>query len=96
MKRVIVAFGNSVAMEENLEITLQRIFGGELLKEKEAVAKIPAARAPGEEKPDRQIAIEALAHYRKAQEYLRQGNWSGYGEELKKVEEALQALEKRK
>jgi len=34
LKRVIVAFGNAIAMEENLELALQRIFGGELMREK--------------------------------------------------------------
>jgi uncharacterized membrane protein (UPF0182 family) len=95
LKRVIVAYGNSVAMEENLELSLQQVFGGELIREKVA-PKVAAAAVPQKEKADRQIAGEALAHYHKAQELLRQGNWAGYGDELKKMEEALRALEKRK
>jgi uncharacterized membrane protein (UPF0182 family) len=95
LKRVIIAFGNSLAMEENLELALQRVFGGELIREKEP-SRVAAAAVPQKEKPDRQIAGEALAHYRKAQELLRQGNWGGYGEELKKLEEVLRELEKRK
>ena len=95
LKRVIVAFGNTLAMEENLELSLQKVFGGELIKEKE-VSRIAAATAPEREKSDWQIAGEALTHYRKAQELLRQGNWGGYGEELKKMEEVLKAFEKRK
>ncbi len=95
LKRVIVAFGNSLAMEENLELSLQRIFGGELIREKEP-SKVTVAAVPQKEKSDRQIAGEAMAHYRRAQELLRQGNWGGYGEELKKMEEVLRELEKRK
>jgi uncharacterized membrane protein (UPF0182 family) len=95
LKRVIVAFGGSMAMEENLEISLQRVFGGELIKEKEA-PKVAAAVSPEKERTERQVAAEALAHYRKAQELMRQGNWGGYGEELRKMEEVLKALEKRK
>jgi len=95
LKRVIVAFGGSMAMEENLEISLQRVFGGELIKEKEA-PKVAAAVSPEKERTERQVAAEALAHYRKAQELMRQGNWGGYGEELRKMEEVLRALEKRK
>jgi hypothetical protein len=78
-----------------LELALQRVFGGELIREKEP-SRVAAAAVPQKEKPDRQIAGEALAHYRKAQELLRQGNWGGYGEELKKLEEVLRELEKRK
>jgi hypothetical protein len=84
-----------MAMEENLEISLQRVFGGELIKEKEA-PKVAAALSPEKERTERQVAAEALAHYRKAQELMRQGNWGGYGEELRKMEEVLRALEKRK
>jgi uncharacterized membrane protein (UPF0182 family) len=95
LKRVIVAYGNSVAMEENLELSLQQVFGGELIREK-AAPQVAVAAIPQREKPERQIATEALAHYHKAQELLRQGNWGGYGEELKKMEDALRALEKKK
>jgi uncharacterized membrane protein (UPF0182 family) len=95
LKRVIVAFGNSLAMEENLELTLQRVFGGEVMKEK-TVTKVAATAPVEKKKADMEMAGEALAHYRKAQEFLRQGNFAGFGEEWKKLEEALKALEKRK
>ena len=95
LKRVIIAFGNSLAMEENLELSLQRVFGGELIKEKEA-PKMAVAVVREKEKPDRQLAGEALVHYHRALELLRQGNWGGYGEELKKMEETLRLLERRK
>jgi len=95
LKRVIVAFGNMIAMEETLELSLQRVFGGELIRDrgvKPATAAAPAAR----EKTDREKVLEALSHYRKAQESLKQGNWTAYGEELRKMEEALRAVEGRR
>ncbi|OPY88802.1 MAG: hypothetical protein A4E73_03319 [Syntrophaceae bacterium PtaU1.Bin231] len=101
LKRVIVAFGNTIEMEENLEISLQRIFGGEQMKDRggpkaaaAAAAEIAAAGRP--DRTERQLAIEALGHYRKAQDALRQGNWSLYGEELRKMEDLLRMAEKRK
>ena len=97
LKRVIVAFGNSLAMEENLELALQKVFGGEVMRERAAPKGAVAAAMPAEKKrTESEIAGEALARYRKAQEFLRQGNWTGYGEELKKMEENLKALEKKK
>jgi uncharacterized membrane protein (UPF0182 family) len=95
LKRVIVAYGNSIAMEENLETSLQRIFGGKSIREKDFA---PAAKRAGGpvEKTERQMALEALSHYRKAQEYLKLGNWGGYGEELKKMDELLRTIEKKK
>jgi hypothetical protein len=97
LKRVIVAFGNSLAMEENLELALQKIFGGEVMREKPAPQAALAPAAPGEKRrTEPEIAAAALAHYRKAQEFLRQGNWAGYGEELKKMEEGLKELERKR
>jgi len=95
LKRVIVAFGNAIAMEENLELALQRIFGGELMREKEFSTVPVAAAAMVKEKSDRQLVVEALSHYRKAQESLRQGNWGAYGEELKKMDDMLRSIERK-
>ena len=97
LKRVIIAFGNNLAMEENLELALQRIFGGDLIREAKEKEKLkpPAAMISEKEKTESQLAGEALAHFRKAKELLRQGDWGGYGEELKKTEEILQRLEKK-
>jgi uncharacterized membrane protein (UPF0182 family) len=94
LKRVIVAYGNNIAMEETLDLALQKIFGGGPMKDREpqAEAKKPLA---GAEQSDRQTALEALGHFRKAQEFLRQGNWGGYGDELKKTGERLLSLEKK-
>jgi uncharacterized protein len=95
LKRVIVAYGNSIAMEQNLDLALQKLFGGEVEQEQETVAA-PTTTAIGSVQTDRQMAIEALSHYRKSQEFIRQGNWAGYGEELKKMEDMLRAIENRK
>jgi len=93
LKRIIVAFGNTIVMEENLETALQRIFGGEQLREK----SLPASgidRLTESVKPLKQLVSQAASHFRKAQELLRQGDWSGFGEEMKKMEGVLNALEK--
>jgi hypothetical protein len=95
LKRVIVAYGNNIAMEENLDTSLQRIFGGKLMREKE-YATVERAAGPMREKTDRELAIEALSHYRRAQEYLKVGNWGSYGEELGKMDEILRKIEKNK
>jgi uncharacterized membrane protein (UPF0182 family) len=88
LKRVIVAFGNQIAMEENLELALQRIFGGRVTREATSVAAPELARG------DRTVANRALEHYTRSQEYLRQGNWAGFGEELKKLEDLLKEMQK--
>jgi len=94
LKRVIVAYGNTIAMEDNLDLSLQRIFGGQLPKE-ETIDAVPASTPASRVQTDREIALEALRHYRKAQEMLRQNNWTGYGEELQKMDGLLRGLEKK-
>jgi uncharacterized membrane protein (UPF0182 family) len=89
LKRVIVAFGNQIAMEETLEQSLERIFGG-----RSAQARAPEAReAVSKEKT---LAKQAAEHFARAQESLRQGNWAAFGEELKRVESLLKELESKK
>ena len=88
LKRVIVAFGDQVVMEENLELALQRIFGG-----KKAVAAAVAGAAPADAKATpAALAKEAMSLYEKAITLQRQGNWSGYGEELRKLEQILKRM----
>jgi hypothetical protein len=88
LKRVITAFGNRIAMEETLEASLQRIFGG---REPETAPRpVVAAGAGG---PGQRQAGQALEHFQRAQEHLRRWNWTGFGEELRKVEEILKSLQ---
>jgi uncharacterized membrane protein (UPF0182 family) len=95
LKRVIVAYGNNnIAMEATLDLSLQRIFGNGSIKDREAKTEAKV-RPAGVETSDRQTAIEALGHFRKAQEHLRQGNWTAFGEELKKTGEILLSIEKK-
>ncbi|MDA8414991.1 MAG: hypothetical protein M0023_14530, partial [Desulfobacteraceae bacterium] len=51
LKRVIVAFGDQVVMEENLELALQRLFGG----------KKTVAAAAGPSSADTKASPSALA-----------------------------------
>jgi uncharacterized membrane protein (UPF0182 family) len=87
LKRVIVAFGDQVVMEENLELALQRLFGGK----KEVVGEVAAAPSDTKASPA-VLAKEAMAVYEKAVTLQRQGNWSGYGEELRKLEQLLKQM----
>jgi uncharacterized membrane protein (UPF0182 family) len=97
LKRIIVAYGNQIAMEETLEASLGRIFGGTPRAPVRAPGA-PALPAPPGGPARTGRAGEALDHFQKAQEHLRRWNWTGFGEELRRVEELLrelQATEKR-
>jgi uncharacterized membrane protein (UPF0182 family) len=89
LKRVIVAFGNQIAMEETLEQSLQRIFGGKPIPVQ--TPAVPQAAAAAKDQPD--PARQALEHFQRAQDFLKEGNWAGYGDELKKVETLLRQMQ---
>ncbi|MFQ5847739.1 MAG: UPF0182 family protein [Candidatus Methylomirabilales bacterium] len=89
LKRVIVAYGNQIAMEETLDQALTRIFGGTRLPSPPVPARLPTARLPAS---IRDLANKALAQFQKAQRLLRQGNFAAYEEEQKRLEQTLQRL----
>jgi uncharacterized membrane protein (UPF0182 family) len=94
LRRVIVAFGNQIAMEPTLEQALQRIFGGRLRGEEATPAR--AAEA-GKGEPATASALGPLAQqawdaWQKGQEALRRGDWAGYGQAQKQLEDTLRRL----
>jgi uncharacterized membrane protein (UPF0182 family) len=86
LKRVIVALGNQVVMEERLDQALSRVLGREIVLGKEVSAVIPQTGETSN------LGARALEYYHKAKEYLRQGDWAGYGRELDKLEGILKQL----
>ncbi|MGH9425526.1 MAG: UPF0182 family protein, partial [Terriglobia bacterium] len=92
LKRVIVAFGNQIAMEENLELALQRIFSGRVAPLTAQAGQVaPSPALAGAEKS---LASRAVEHFNRSQEFLRQRNWTGYGEEQKRLEAVLNEMHK--
>jgi uncharacterized membrane protein (UPF0182 family) len=92
LKRVIVAFGSQIAMEETLEQSLQRLFGTK--SPAQEAPRVASAGPPQGAPEDKSLAGQALEHFRRSQDFLKQGNWAGYGEELKKVEALLREMQK--
>ncbi len=88
LRRVIVAFGDEVVMEDNLELALQRIFGGKRPTPSEAIK--PLSESKGGSLPE--LAKEAMSVYEKAISQQKQGDWSGYGESLKRLQQVLKQM----
>ena len=86
LKRVIVAFGNRLVMEENLDRALSSVLGEQVLPEQLASPSIPETRDISN------LGVLALEHYNKAKEYIRQGNWAEYGRELENLEKILKDI----
>jgi uncharacterized membrane protein (UPF0182 family) len=98
LKRVIVAYSDHVVMADTLDAALSNIFSGAVTTSAApplpggAAAPVPG-KAPGATASDTQALIrEANQHYQRALQLQRQGDWAGYGEEVKKLGELLNRL----
>ncbi|MBI2524827.1 MAG: UPF0182 family protein [Candidatus Rokubacteria bacterium] len=93
LRRVIVAYGNQIAMEPTLEQSLGRIFGARVRGDE--VAARPREATAGPPPPDtglRPLVQRAWEVWQKGQEALRRGDWTAYGQEQKRLEETLRQL----
>ncbi len=86
LKRVIVAFGNRLVMEENLDKALRSVLSGQILSKQLASPYIAQTLDTSN------LGVLALRHYSKAKDYLRQGNWAEYGRELEHLEKILKEI----
>jgi uncharacterized protein len=103
LKRVIVTYSDHVVMEPTLEGALTDIFGGAVEVAASASAPTgPATRllpslplAPiGTVSPRFHTLIQqANQHFEQAEQDLRQGNWSGYGQEIQALGQVLRQLQ---
>ncbi len=89
LRRVIVAYGNDVVMEETLEAAIQRLFSGTL----PSMKMVEKGAAAVERRP-KELGSRALEQLRKAREALRKEDWTGYGKYLKELEETLREMNK--
>ncbi len=101
LKRVIVAYQNQIVMEETLDAAIDRLFPGSRARPQPPSATAPQAAAPTEPAtgaaPDvAALAAQARAHYERAMQAQREGNWALYGEEIKLLGAVLQKLAQQK
>jgi uncharacterized protein len=105
LKRVIVAYQNQIVMEETLPAALNRLFGPGAarvtqtdLERIQAEREAEPATEPGVAPPPRPpavgdalagLAAQAQGHYQRALAAQRAGDWAQYGEEIKRLGEAL-------
>ncbi len=92
LKRVIVVAGEQIAMELTLQESLTAIFGA-------AVPAEPEDGPPATEEPEEPLSAdiaglieEAQQHYDQAQQYLKAGDWAGYGKALDALSAVLERL----
>ncbi|MBS3909963.1 MAG: UPF0182 family protein [Actinobacteria bacterium] len=93
LKRVIVAYGSKIVMESDLGTALNAIFGEG--KEPPRPAKDGEPARPETPSSIKELTDEASKFFDNAQKKSRAGDWAGYGEELRKLEDTLAELKKR-
>ncbi|MFQ5973658.1 MAG: UPF0182 family protein [Alphaproteobacteria bacterium] len=103
LKRVIVGYGNDIAMGVNLEDALERIFGA---APKMAPAPIPGSSIPIQptgaepgalertEAPPDTPAARARHHYDAMRDAAGAGDWSRFGRELDELGKALEEIQR--
>lgn len=82
LKRVIVAYENKIAMEETLEEGLAKIFGTTTVEKTKKV-----------EVKEENLIRQANETFEKALRAQKEGDWTRYGEEIKRLGEILKKLQ---
>ena len=90
LKRVVVAYENKIAMEETLEEGLSKIFGiGAAGKSQQGAAtKTPSSNGPPAKDVEERIQRAASA-YEEALRAQREGDWTRYGEAIRRLGDIL-------
>ena len=93
LKRVLVVHGEKLAMAENLDQALFKVFSD---RAPPPVSVMPKAPPHPSAAPEglKAMTENALQHLETAQERLRAGDFTGYGEFIQKLREALIQLNK--
>jgi len=85
LKKVIVSFADKIVMENDLPSALEKLFfgGGFTSDSEKSSTKGMSLKA---------MAERASFHFSKSEEYMRAGNWKGYGEELENLKNILNQM----
>ncbi len=97
LARVIVVYNNQVTLGKSLEETLHRAVSQATVSQSlvlDSVVEEDSSPVPGIPRNVLELVEEALSHYISSQEFLKEGDWSAYGEEQKKLGETLEELKK--
>ncbi len=93
LKRVIAGFGNEIVMETTLDRALQRLFqSGSPITAGQGNLNVPEGVEAGTETVNELIKL-ARQYYDQANQRLKVGDWSGYGENISKLDDVIRRLE---
>jgi len=106
LKRVVVAYRNQIVMEPTLDMALARLFPGSGADRQKmpavspggllsgtAAGALPGASSAGTGTGGGGLAEQAQRQYQQAMQAQRAGNWTLYGEEIRKLGETLERIQ---
>ncbi len=100
LKRVIVGYGNDIAMGVDLEDALNRIFAGTPGSRPDVLGRtaipppaVGALPVPDPDTPPASPAARAKRHYDALRDAATAGDWTRFGQELDALGESLRTLE---
>jgi uncharacterized protein len=101
LARVIVAYQNQIVMEQTLDRAIDRLFPPDgrrdppvAVERSEAAVEEAAPPRAGVDPEISTLAAQARAHYERALQAQRDGNWALYGEEIKRLGEVLAKMKR--
>jgi hypothetical protein len=94
LKRIVVATGNALAMEDSLAGALARVFGSAAPTPTTTTPTAPPTTGAPTSSALADLIKSANDHYTRAQDALKVADWATYGEEMQELQKALEQLMK--
>jgi uncharacterized membrane protein (UPF0182 family) len=88
LKKILVVYENTVAMEDSLEEALLKVIAANVTS---TAAPMPVEIGT-EDMTLTELLKDTISHYEKAQEYLKTGDLENYGREMKIVDSLMERL----
>lgn len=89
LKRIVVAFGNKLVMENDFETAIKKLFSLEIAQEKKAISTKTNVDSGT-------LIQQAKKYYQLSIKSIKSLNWANYGEYTRKLGEIISELEKQK
>ncbi len=87
--RVIVAYGNKVAMQPTLDEALKAVFGGIPAASAPATPEVKGPPQPTLGKTSEDLLNQVRKRFNTAQDALKRGNWTEFGQAMEALKELL-------
>lgn len=97
MKRVIVSYGDNIVIAENMESALKQLFNADTSSNNGAATNVTPQTGTTNNTISKELTDkikEAKQYFDAAQDAQKNGDWAGYGNNIKKLQEILNEISK--